>query len=178
MGMRVWLIAAATIATFPGPDRQAASPDGIHAVAWEPPTSTDHELTHHLFLVGLRSDRRTALMFFFRSATIDWSPSGARFAVTCHCGSDFSTVTVFEVSGSSRQIDVITKLRQQLGPLDVLRNHHAYVESQGWASEDVLRVAIWGYGEQNPEGFDRKYELDLRGKARVVRARSGLPENR
>ncbi len=173
-----WLIGAVSVGGFPGPDRQVASPDGARAIIWEAPLSGDPEFTHHLVLEDRGTGRRTPLMPFFRNVRVEWAPSGRHLAVTCRCGSDFSDVMLFDAERPSKGMSVTKELQRRVGRLEVLSNHHAYVESIGWLDDGALRVRLWGYGEVSPGGVEREYVFELVGKARLVRTRDTLPSSK
>jgi hypothetical protein len=170
-----WMVAAATAGAFPGSNTRLASPDGFHVVVWEAPRTSDPAFPHHLWLEDLRSGQRLRLMPFTRHVTVEWSPSGRHLAVTCHRGSDFSDIVVFDVERPAKGASVRKELQRRVGRLRVLKNHHAYVEATRWLDDASLEIRLWGYGDQNPKGFDWVYIFELAGEARLVRSGNGLP---
>ena len=85
---------------------------------------------------------------------------------------------LFDAEHPSKGISVTKELQRRVERLEVLSNHHAYVESIGWLDDSALRVRLWGYGEVSPGGFEREYVFELVGKARLVRTRDTLPPSK
>jgi hypothetical protein len=169
-----WILAAAAVGGFPGPETRLPSPNGSKAVVWQAPRAGDPEYTHHLLLDDGKG-KLHPLMPFHRNVSVEWSPSGMHVAVTCHCGSDFSDVVVFDIANPRHGISVTKALQRRVGRIRVLNNHHAYVEAIRWLNDESLEVLVWGYGEQNPKGFNWTYDFGLGGTAELVKARDGLP---
>ena len=172
-----WLISVAVVGGFPGPATKLASPTGMHAIIWEAPRPSDPDFTHHLLLEDRPSGRRTPLMPFVRNVHVEWSPSGQYVAITCRCGSDFSDVHVFDVAHPEKDLGVKEELQRRVGTLAVLRNHHAYVESAGWLDRTTLSIRLWGYGNENPKGFERRYAFAVNGGARLTPAKASAAKH-
>ena len=170
-----WLVSAALMGGFPGPATALPSPTGAYAVIWHAPLPDDPENTHHLLLKDRSTGRLTPLMPFIRNVRVDWSPSGEYVAVTCRCGSDFSDVHLFDVA-HPKDMSVTKELQRRIGTLRVLQNHHAYVESVAWLSPSVLSIRIWGYGDENPKGFERQYAFGVARGTRLTKAVDRLPD--
>jgi hypothetical protein len=161
------LVSAALLGGFPGPRAALVSPTRTYAVIWEAPRSDDPENTHHLLLEDRRTGHRTPLMAFIRNVQVDWAPSGQYVAVTCRCGSDFSDVHLFDVAHPARDLSITRELQRRVGKLRVLRNHHAYLEATGWLNATTLSIRLWGYGDENRRGFERRYEFGVTEGARL-----------
>src|SRR5262249_40460750 len=161
------VVALASQVLFPGSIERVASPDGRHVVTWEKPRPRDQEYTHRLWLGTQGSRDGQVVMEFFRHASMEWSPSGRYFVVTCWCGSDFATVSLFDVDDPKHPLDVGEELQRRIGHLAVLDNHHAYIEAMRWSTASSLELRLWGYGEENSDGFERQYTFPLIGEPRL-----------
>ena len=51
------------------------------------------------------------------------------------------------------------------------QNHHVYLETVRWLDPRTLRFRMRGYGEHNPEGFDKLFDYAVGDRVRVA---SGL----
>jgi hypothetical protein len=171
-------VALASQVLFPGSVHRVASPAGRHVVIWEEPRPGDREYTHRLWLGTQGAGDGQVVMEFFRHATVEWSASGRYFVVTCWCGSDFAAVSLFDVDDPKHPLDVGQELQRRVGHLAVLDNHHAYVEAMGWSTGSSLELRLWGYGEEHPGGFERRYNFPLTGKPTLLCSRDELPADR
>jgi hypothetical protein len=160
---------------FPGPVEKFPSPDGRHMVLWEKPRPGDEEYTHRLRLGARGSPASRVVMEFFRHAMVEWSPSSRYFVVTCWCGSNFAAVTLFDIEDPGHPLDVGGELQRRVGHLVVLDNHHSYVEAMRWSEPSKLELRLWGYGEQNPEGFERRYAFPLTGEPALLSSHDDIP---
>ena len=175
--MTGWLmVAIASGVIFPGPIHRLISPDGRHVLVWEEPRGGDEDYTHRLRLGPADSSAARVVMKFYRHVQAEWSPSGRYVAVTCWCGSDFAAVTVIDVQRPERPIDVGRALVQRVGRIGALDNHHAYVEAPRWSDDRTLELRLWGYGKQNPRGFERRYSFPVGGIPALLSSRDKLPD--
>jgi hypothetical protein len=139
------------------------SPRGDKSLHWDEPDASGVE--HTLFLVDRTTNRVIEVLSFERSISIEWAPSGQAFSVTDHAGSDSSACLVFVLRDGDNpaKYDLSERLEQSgLVPARVWTNHHLYCEVLTWRDAEVLSLRLWGYGDADPKGFDRRYDYSLK----------------
>ena len=140
---------AAPVVSFPGKITRAKSPNSDVAVTYfDPGKNADGIHEYSLRLVN-PNGRFRVIDVFLRSVDISWAPTGNRFFVTDHVGSNVSECDVFEPRREGLRktslIDVLmgrtARMKQLLGAVD-----HTYVECKSWLAPSKVRVVAEGHG--------------------------------
>jgi len=158
------LVAERGVTIFPGGESTAPSPTGRLVIR---NVDSDAEPHHTLYLKQANGSEHR-LLSYGRHVSVLWAPNERTVVVNDFAGSDYSVCRVYLVE-SGRAVDVSQAIRTRYGDDTVFENHHVYFEAVAWRGAETLKVKVWGYGDQHPNGFTRFFTYGLDGEVR------GLP---
>jgi hypothetical protein len=148
----------AQIVKFPRTNA-AIDPSKRFKVVWKEATDTSD---HYLILRDLKSRRWRKIVDFGRSVDFLWAPDGNSFAITNWVGSNCSEAWIGFPKDSSKHVNL------EYNSPQVSENHHVYYEILRWRNSSSVLLKIWGYGEHDPDGFEKYFEADLQGRLKEV----------
>jgi hypothetical protein len=151
--------------SFPSTRSEAVSPDRRFAVV---NTDADMEPYHTLSLENRKTKSRRKILEYGRSVEVLWNPESTSFAVNDYAGSNLAECKVFSLLPDRAPLDVGNKIRSDItNPKELAslqKNDHVYYAAVRWVSPEVLRVKVWGHGDENPSGFKRIYTVRLKSE--------------
>ena len=151
--------------SFPSTRNEAVSPDRRFALV---NTDSDTKLYHTLSLEDQKTKSRRKILEYGRSVEVLWNPQSTSFAVNYNEGSNIAECMVFSTLPDRPPSDVGDHIRhsvtnpKELASLE--KNDHLYYAAVRWISPEVLRVKVWGHGDENPSGFKRFYAVRLKSE--------------
>lgn len=146
---------ASSKVSFPGPSKEAPDPTGKYVVVWS------DSKPHELFVKDLKDQNILPLLAFDRHVDVLWSINGKLLAITDWGGSDYSNVFIYFPNKSKTPVDLKTAFKNALGELvEIEKNHHVYFEALEWNDQELLKFKIHGYGDYNPNGFEKVFEYN------------------
>jgi hypothetical protein len=165
LAVLVLLADARATVSFPGPQREFASPDGAVTVIWWEPDVTN---TGHSLLLRAHPEDPHAKSWrihsFPRSVTVSWAPKGHVLVVTDSLSNETSTTFAYNADRGT-SFDVCDAPQRQIGDAWTRADQH-YCEQAGWTADGQLQLRLWGRG---PGGeFDRQVVAPRLQAAAVV----------
>jgi len=149
-------VAAVSKVSFPGTSK-APDPTGRYTITWA--DSSPHEL----FFKAIKKGNQQHFLSFTRHVDVFWSPDGNAFAVTDWGGSDYSDAVIYLPEEINKPINLKDALKKTFGGLpEIERNHHVYFEVLDWATPEILTFKVHGYGDFNPDGFEKVFDFNLK----------------
>jgi len=154
---------ASSRVSFPSARSEAVSPDRRFAIV---NTDADTEPYHALSLEDRKTKSRRKILEYGRSVEVLWNPESTSFAVNDYAGSNLAECKVFSILPDRPPLDVSDQIRSGItNPKELAslrKNDHVYYAAVRWLSPEVLRVKVWGHGDENPSGFKRFYTIRLK----------------
>jgi hypothetical protein len=150
-------LAAQAPVTFPGPQTSVRSPTSPARVFY-----VDMGADEAGQNLSLRYDsgrgRPVLLKRFDRSVDVAWSPSGARFFVNDHIGSNLADCLIVRPDGATvRGVSLLRVIARSPGrPRETPEDSHYSVDCGGWLTDTVVEGVVGGHTD-GAGGHDFEY---------------------
>jgi hypothetical protein len=117
-----------------------------------------------LYVRDRRTDHVLLRYPYTRGLGILWSTHTQRLVIDDHYASDYANCIVYDFDRSPAiRFDIRAELQRRIADhREIFVNDHVYIDCAAWTSDDRVRVAVHGYGNNWPNASGPPREREIR----------------